>query len=247
MLARRVSAASRSIPFRLCHQGGRSNQQIPKAGAGRDAGMPVVRRVAIGESRRVPPFAGQKEAFPGHEHIVEQRDGSRLTVPATETGGRLARSPRRPRDQGQPGSVHAHGTTHSVVLIWSGHVAARHHQQFVHVWGAGDDGLGAAKHDSVLAASADVHVGIGVGLRVRAPRPIAFPIRHGDANRQVLVAGALDVGGGAGAVIGVQRCIHLAGGRHHCRERVARQIPLSASGFLAQQPYGFELVEQIVR
>ena len=65
---------------RLAHQRAGADQEVAEAGAGGDAGVAMVRRVAVGQVGRVLPLAGKEDALPGDEDAVEDDDAGRLAV-----------------------------------------------------------------------------------------------------------------------------------------------------------------------
>ena len=110
-----------------------ADQQVAEAGARRDAGVPVMRRVVVEDLARVLPLAGAEHALPGHEHALEQAHAGRLPVVAAE----LRCPPRRgARPAGRRWSAPAStGTAQQTAKsrVGGGHLAAGHDQQLVHV------------------------------------------------------------------------------------------------------------------
>jgi hypothetical protein len=158
-----------------------------------------------------------------------------------------AASPGRPAGRAtrvRPGDVDRHRAADRELGIGLGHGAARHHQQFVHVGPAGDDGLGAGNHDAVGAAFDDMHVGIRIGLGVRPLGAVALGIGHGDADGEVGVADVFVVGLGAGEVLGAVFGVDRRRALQDAGHGVARQIALGAAGVAADQADRLELLQQ---
>jgi hypothetical protein len=154
----------------------------------------------------------------------------------------------RSRDDGEAGRVERHRAAHGEVGVFAAHVAAGHDQQLVHIGRAGHDGLGARDDDAARIALDHVQVAVDIGLLVRPAAAVALGIGHGDAQGQVLVLHAVQVLMEARGVLGAAARVvdarrHLADGV----ERVVRQVALGAAGFLADQPHGLQLVEQVAR
>ncbi|MCY1226415.1 hypothetical protein D9M72_386440 [compost metagenome] len=236
----------------LAHQRAGADQQVAEAGAGRDATVAVVRGVAVGQVARVLPFAGVEHALPRHEHAVEHAHAGALAVLAAEEGVAVlqlfAGSAGRPRDDGEPGRIERNGAADGEVGVFLAHVAAGHDQQFVHVRRAGHDGLGARNDDAARVALDHVQVAVDVRLLVRPAAAVALGVGHGDAQGQVLVLDAVQVVVKARGVLGA--AARVVDARRHLGdgvERVVRQVALGAAGFLADQPHGLELVEQVAR
>jgi hypothetical protein len=169
-----------------------------------------------------------------------------LAVPAAELGGRLAGPPRRARDDREAVCVHRHGAAHREIAVCFGHVPAGHHQQLVHVGRAGDDGFRARDHDAACGALDDMHVGIAIGLLVRAQRTVALAVGHCHAEREVAGVDPLQVSVHPRAVFGVELRIHAMRShpdRGHC---VAAQVALRAAGVLAYEAHRLQLVQQIL-
>ena len=251
-LLAQVRLAPRVEAVGLAHQRAGADQQVAEARARGDAGLPVVRRIAVGEMAAVLPLARVEHVLPRHEHAVEQAHAGALAVLAREQRlavlHLLAGAPRRARGDGEPRRVGRHRAADGEVGILLAHVAARHDQQFVHVRRAGHDRLGARDHDALRVALHHVHVGVGVGLLVRAPAAVALGVGHRHAQRQVLVLHAVQVGEEALGVLA--RALRVVDARRHLAdgvERVVRQVALRAARLLAHEPHGLELVQQVAR
>ena len=216
-----VAVAFGVEPVRLDHQRAGADQQIAEAGARADAGMAVVGGVGRGEEAAFLVFAGQKHALVRHEHVVEDDDAGRLAVFAGEFRRRLAGASRRPGDDGHARRIDRHGAADGKIRVLRVMRPARHDEEFVHVGRAGDDGLGAADDDAVRPALRDVDIDVGVRLRARALRAVALGVGHGDAERQVLVLDAVQIGEKA---LGDSRCR----ARRRCASSPGR-VPLRAS------------------
>ena len=160
----------------------------------------------------------------------------------------FARTPGRPRDDGHAGRVHGDGAADGKVGVFAAHVAARHHQQLVHVRRSGDDRLGARDHDTARIALHHVQVAVNLGLLVRTPAAVAFGVGHRHAQHQILVLHPMQEIQKARAVLGaahrvVEPSRHLRDGIH----AVVRQVALGATGLLTNQPNRLEFVEQVAR
>ena len=140
------------------------------------------------------PLARQEYARPRDEDVVEDDDRGGLSIPAAERGCRLARSAGRPRHERHPRRIDRNRTAHRIVGVSLRHVAARHHQQFVHVRRARHDRLRASQDDAIAAAAGDVHVCVRGRLSGRTLGPIAFRVGHRDADRQIIGPGLLQIG-----------------------------------------------------
>ena len=244
----RFLARIKAVGF--AHQGAGTNQEVAKPGARANAGVAVVRGVAVGQVARMLPFAGIKHAVPGHEHLVEHHHAGALAVLAAEQ--RLAMldlfagPPGRARNDGDAGRIDRHGAADGKVRVLAAHVAAWHDQEFMHIRRAGHDGLGARDDDAFGIAFDDMQVAVDVRLLVRAPAAVALGVGHGDAQRQVLVLHAVQVIEKAGGVLGgAARVVDTGGHLADGVECVVRQVTLGAAGFLANQPHRFKLVQQV--
>ena len=227
---------------RLGDEGASADEEISEAGARGDAGLPVMGRVAIGEEGGLLPFAGEEDALPRHEDVVEERHAGGLPELAAELRRLFARTPRRPRHEGQVGRVDGHRAADGEVLVGLGHVAARHDEELVHVGRAGDDGLHAREDDAVLSPLGDVQVRVEIFLLVGALAPVAAAVGHGDADRQIFVLHALQICVEPILVVAAQPVRRLA----ERGERIAREVALGAARLLADEPDCFELVEQVL-
>ena len=185
---------------RLAHQRAGADQEVAEAGAGGDAGVAMMGRVAVGELGRVLPLAGEEDALPRDEDAVEDDDPGRLAVLVREQRRLLARAPCRPRDDGHAVGVARDGAADREGSVGLAHVAARHDQELVHVGRAGDDRLRPRDDDALGVPLDDVDVAVGVGLLVRPLAAVALGVGHGDADAQVLVLEVVQVGREALAV-----------------------------------------------
>ena len=179
---------------RLHHHRAGADQQVAEAGTRANAAVPVVRRVAGGQETAFLMLAGQEDAVPGDEDVVEHHHAGGLPVFAAELRRRFARPSCRPRHDGDARCVHRHRAAHREVAILGGHGAAGHHQELMHVRRAGHDRLGAAQHDAVRTPLGDVDVDVAVGLRAWAQAAVALGVRHRHAQRQVAVLHLMQVG-----------------------------------------------------
>ena len=234
----------------LRHQRARADQQVAKPRPRGDAGVAVVRRIAVGQHRAVFPLVDIEHPIPGHEDAIEDAHGCGLPVLGGEQRlamfGLLAGPPGRARDDGQARCIDRHRTAHREGRIGLAHVAAGHDQQFMHVRCAGDDGLGAADHDALGIALHRVHIGVGVGLLVGLAAALALGVRHRHPQRQIGVLHMGQVGLEAIPVLTGAACVVYGGHRlGQAIEGVLRQIALRAARFLAQQSHILELVEQV--
>jgi hypothetical protein len=221
-------------------------RRSPKTGAGRDAGVAVVGGVALGEEFRVFEFTAQEHLVPWHEHLVEHAHRGGLAVLVAEDSLVGAGSAGGSRDDGEALGVDGHRAGDGEVAIGRGHGPPRQHQQFVHVGRRGDDGLGARDHDAIRAPCDHVHVGIGVVLLMGTQAAIALGIGHGDADRQVFVLHALEVGAQARVVFTAYRVIEAVRQLPRGVQAVHRQVTHRTAGFLAGEAREFELGEQVV-
>ena len=199
--SRRCGFAAGIEAVRLAHQRAGADQQVAEAGARGDAGVAVVRRVAVGEMRRVLPLAGEEHALPGDEHAVEDAHAGRLAVLVREQRRLLARPAGGTGDDRQPVGVARHRAADRERRVGFAHVAARHDEELVHVGRAGDDRLRPRDDDALGVPLDDVDVAVDVGLLVRPLAAVALGVGHGDAERQVLVLEVVQVGGEALAVV----------------------------------------------
>ena len=117
----------------------------------------------------------------------------------------------------------------------------------MHVRRAGDDRLGAADDYAVSAPLLHVHVDVGVCLLARVFRAVAFRVGHGDAECQVLVLHAVQIGEEALVIIRAERVIAAFRRLKNAVQRVMREITLRAAAFLADEPHRLELIEKIGR
>jgi hypothetical protein len=147
----------------------------------------MVGGVAVREVRRVLPLARQEHALPGHEDAVEDADAGRLAVLRREERRLVAGAPGGPGDDGQPVGVDRHGAADREVGIGLGHRPAGHDEELVHVGRAGDDRLGPREDDPLRVPLDDVHVRVGVALRVRTQAAVALGVGHGDAEREIAI------------------------------------------------------------
>ena len=204
-----------------------------------------MRRVAVGELRRMLPLAGEEDALPGDEDAVENDDARRLAVLVREQRRPFARSSCRPGNDRHPVGIAGDRAAHGECGVGLAHVAARHDEEFVHIGRAGDDRLRPRDDDSLAVLLDDVDVAVGVRLLVRPLAAVALGVGHGDADAQVLVLEVVQVGGEALAVarpvVGVDSRRRLG----QRAERVVGEVALCAAGLLAQDANGLELVEQV--
>ena len=231
----------------FCHQRAGADQQITKARTRRNAGMAMVGCIRVGEVAGVLPFTGEEHAIPGHKHVVEHAHTGTLAEFGAELRCCFTRPARRARDDGEARHIHRHRATHRKLFIQLSHVAARHHQQLVHVRRAGDDGLGAGDHNAIGAALDDMHIAIGIRLRMGPQRTVAFGVGHGDAEGKIVVVNMLDVGRERGVILRARFGITTQSGLVNPGQGIARQITLRTARLLAHQAHGFELVEQVLR
>jgi hypothetical protein len=106
----------------LAHQRARADQQVAKTGACADAGVAVVRGVAVGQVARMLPFAGVEHVVHGHEHALENAHAGALAVFAAEQGvavlQRLAGAPGGAGDDGQARRIDRHGAADGEVGVF---------------------------------------------------------------------------------------------------------------------------------
>ncbi len=153
----------------------------------------------------------------------------------------------RPRDDREPGHVDRHAAADGEGGVLGAHVAARHHQQFVHVGRAGHDRLGAGDHDAARVALDDVDVAVDIGLLVRAQAAVALGVGHRHAQREVLVLHPVQELEEPGRVVrGAFRVVQARGDLADGIHGVVGEIALRAAGLLAQQPHHFQLVQQVL-
>ena len=232
------------------HERARADQQITKAGARRNAAVAMVRGVAVREHAGMLPFTGIKNALPGDKDLVKNDHACALAVTARKERRAMlnlvAWSPGWPRHDGDARRVNRHRATHRKCRVGLAHLATRCDEKLMHVGRARDDGLGAADDDAPRIAFNFMQVAVDVGLLVRATRPIALGVGHGNANGQVLVLHVAQVGGKTrtvfGAALGV---VDACGDLRQSVQTVVRQVALRAARFLAQDANCFELVEQV--
>ena len=182
-----------------------------------------------------------------NEDVVEDHDADGLTVFRGEFGRGLPGPPRGTRHDGDAGRVAWNGAADREVLVPRSMRTARHHQKFMHVRRAGDDGLGAANDDAVLAPFLDVDVDVAIDLLARAFGAVALGVSHGDAKGQVALLDFVQIAQEALTVIAAMAIIGSAGRLKNSVEGVVGQVALRASGGLANQAHGFKLVEQVRR
>ena len=162
------------------------------------------------------PFAAQEDPLPGHEHVFEYAHRRGLPVTTAEQGLVHAGATSWAGDDGEPGGVDRYRAGDGEGLIRGVHRAARQDQEFVDVGCGSDDGLDPRDHDAAGSRLDPVHVGVGMGLLVRAQTAIALGIGHGNADGEVA---RLDVGQISGqallvvrAVLGIETVGQLPGG-----------------------------------
>ena len=136
--------------------------------------MAVLGGVAVSKLLRMLPFAGQENPLPRYQHPIEQTNAGRLAVLGAELGGGLTGPTGGTGDDGQPGRIHRHGAAHREIPIRFGHGPTWHHQQFVNVRRAGDDGLDPRDADSLGVPPDDPKVSILIRLGVRPQRAVAL-------------------------------------------------------------------------
>ena len=143
-------AGVKSIGF--THQCARANQQVAKTCTRADAGVAVVRGVAVGEVAGMFPLACVKHVVVRHKHLVEHHDACTLAILAAEQRRAMFNlftgAARWPGNDGDAGCVDWHRAADSKVSVFLAHIAARHDEQFVHVRRACHDGFGTADHDA---------------------------------------------------------------------------------------------------
>ncbi len=91
-----------------------------------------------------------------------------------------------------------------------------------------------------------MHVGIRIGLGVRAFRAVALGIGHGDADGEVGGADVLVISPGPGEVLGAVLGVDRGGALQDAGHGVAGQVTLGAAGVAADQAHGLELLQQLV-
>ena len=215
------------------HQRAGPDEEITEARTRRDARLSMLRCVVVENLAGAMPLAGAENAFPWNEYAVEHADTGRLSILAAEFRRRLAGPAGWTRNDRQPGGVDRHGAADGEIGVVPAHVAARHDEQFVNVWRRRDDGLGTGNDDAVGTTLDNMQVRVRIRLARRAEGPVAFGVGHRNPERQVI---GVDVGQVRfqprvilGPCIGIDalRAVMQGG------ERVAAEITLRASCFLA--------------
>ena len=163
---------------RVDHERSCADEQVAEPSTGADARVPVMGGVGGGQRAANLGLAGEENTRPRHEDVVEDHHAGGLTVAGRERGRPLTGAPGRPGHNRHTFCVNRHRGADGEVGVLRRHRAARHDEELVYVRCGGDDRLGAAQHDAVRAAFADVHVHVRVRLGARAQRAVALGVGH---------------------------------------------------------------------
>ena len=90
-----------------------------------------------------------------------------------------------------------------------------------------------------------MHVDIRVDLTARPHGAVALGVGHGNAEREVFVLHAVEVGEQPLVIVGAVPIIGTPGRLEQSIERVVREIALRAAGLATHQAHRFQLVQQV--
>src|SRR5690606_10171358 len=106
---------------------------------GRNAAMAVMRRVAVCQHMTVLPFPLKEHAVPRDKDLIEDDHSGRLAILSREKRAAVlelfAGPPRRTRHDGDSLRIHRDRAADREIRILPAHIATRHDQEFMHVWG----------------------------------------------------------------------------------------------------------------